>query len=279
MSLEGTLYCYRNPLAFDPSTGDKIRNPWYDTTCCPPNLERTFASLPGYFYSTSRDGLYVHFYDNSELNWHLENGTALKVTQKTKYPWNGDVEIDVAPAQPSKFTLFLRIPGWLERARISVNGQELSGIKPGAYLPVERLWKSGDRLEVKFDMVPQVLQANPRVLDDRDRVAIQRGPLVYCMEELDQPEGTVLTDVAVDLTTDREAKIAGEFKRDLLDGAVVLRCDGIQFEHGRQDGALYPRFSAAPLKTRKVPLTFIPYYAWSNRQPTAMEVWTPFVRA
>ena len=75
MSLDGTLYCYRNPLAFDPSTGDKIRIPWYDTTCCPPNLERTFGSLPGYFYSTSADGIYVHLYDDSELNWHLENGS------------------------------------------------------------------------------------------------------------------------------------------------------------------------------------------------------------
>ena len=76
MSLDGTLYCYRNPLAFDPATGDKIRNTWYDTTCCPPNLERTFAALPGYFYSTSKDGIYVHLYDNSDLDWHLENGTA-----------------------------------------------------------------------------------------------------------------------------------------------------------------------------------------------------------
>ena len=79
MSLDGAMYCYRNPLAFDPSGGDKIRNPWYDTTCCPPNLERTFGSLPGYFYSTSDDGIYVHLYDNSELNWHLENGTGLKI--------------------------------------------------------------------------------------------------------------------------------------------------------------------------------------------------------
>ena len=83
MSLDGTLYCYRNPLGFDPSSGDQIRNPWYDTTCCPPNLERTFASLPGYFYSTSKDGLFVHLYDNSVLDWHLQDGTGLMVTLKT----------------------------------------------------------------------------------------------------------------------------------------------------------------------------------------------------
>jgi len=87
MSLNGTLYCYRNPLAFDPSGGDKIRSEWYDTTCCPPNLERTLASLPGYFYSTSGQGVFVHLYDNSLLDWHLEDGTGLKILQKTNYPW------------------------------------------------------------------------------------------------------------------------------------------------------------------------------------------------
>src|SRR5215469_15191477 len=99
MSLDGTTYCYRNPLAFDPAGGDTIRNPWYDVTCCPPNLERTFASLPGYFYSTSKDGVYVHLYDNSVMDWRLENSMALKIQQRTKYPWDGDVQITVTPAQ------------------------------------------------------------------------------------------------------------------------------------------------------------------------------------
>ena len=108
MSLDGVMYCYRNPLAFDPSGGDKIRNPWYDTTCCPPNLERTFGSLPGYFYSTGSDGIYVHLYDNSALDWHLENGTGLKITQKTNYPWDGSVEMTVSPAQPADFVVYLR---------------------------------------------------------------------------------------------------------------------------------------------------------------------------
>src|SRR6202142_132538 len=140
MSLDGTLYCYRNPLAFDPATGEKIRNPWYDTTCCPPNLERTFASLPGYFYSTSSDGIYVHLYDNSELNWRLESGVGLKVTQKTNYPWDGKVEITVTPAQPSHFAFYLRIPGWADSAQVTVNGKEVSGRKRGEYQAMERQW-------------------------------------------------------------------------------------------------------------------------------------------
>src|SRR5580765_6464137 len=187
MSLDGTMYCYRNPLAFDPTTGDKIRNPWYDVTCCPPNLERTFASLPGYFYSTSRDGIYVHLYDNSDLDWHLEDGTGLKVSQETNYPWDGEVEIAVTPARASDFTLHLRIPAWADSAQVAVNGKAVVGIKPGEYLPVERRWTSGDVVRLSMEMPPQVLEANPRVADDTGRVALQRGPLVYCLEGLDQP--------------------------------------------------------------------------------------------
>src|SRR5450755_3540381 len=149
MSLDGALYCYRNPLAFDPTGGDQIRNPWYDTTCCPPNLERTFASLPGYFYSTSSDGIYVHLYNDSELNWHLENGTSLKVTQKTNYPWDGRVDITVAPAQPSDFTFYVRIPAWAEGAQASVNNKTVAGAKPGQYLPIQRKWSYGDVIRLQ----------------------------------------------------------------------------------------------------------------------------------
>jgi DUF1680 family protein len=278
MSLDGTLYCYRNPLAFDPSTGEKIRNPWYDTTCCPPNLERTFASLPGYFYSTSKDGIYLHLFANSELDWQLENGTALKVSQKTNYPWDGEVEIAVTPAQASQFTFHLRIPGWAAQANVSVNGESLSGVRPGAYLSIDRRWTPGDKIHTKFDMTPQVLEANPHVVDDLGRVAIQRGPLVYCLEEIDQPVGTVLTDVAVDLNKSSAPQFREEFESDLLGGTVVLRSPGVVYERDRTRDALYSRYSAEPLKTRRVPLTFIPYYAWSNRQSTSMEVWTPFLK-
>src|SRR6266403_168526 len=178
MSLDGTLYCYRNPLAFDPSTGEKIRNPWYDVTCCPPNLERTFASLPGYFYSTSSDGIYLHLYDNSELDWHLENGVGLKVRQKTNYPWDGMMEVTVTPAQPSNFTFYLRIPGWADRAQVAVNGKGMTGAKPGEYLPISRQWSPGDVIGLQMEMPVQALQANPQVSDDAGRVAVQRGPLI-----------------------------------------------------------------------------------------------------
>ena len=279
MSLDGTLYCYRNPLAFDPATGEKIRNPWYDTTCCPPNLERTFASLPGYFYSTGSDGIYLHLYDNSELDWHLENGVGLKVAQKTNYPWEGKVEITVTPAQPSNFTFYLRIAGWAESAQVSVNGKEVAGAKPGEYMAIRRQWSPGDIIHLQMEMPVQVLEANPQVADDTGRVAVQRGPLVYCMEELDQPDGVAMTDLAVDLGPKPEAQFQSEFKKDLLGGVVVLRHTGAAYDQAASRKALYSPYRSHQMQSRRVPLTFIPYYAWSNREQTAMQVWTPVVKA
>jgi uncharacterized protein len=279
MSLDGTMYCYRNPLGFDPSTGDKIRNPWYDTTCCPPNLERTFGSLPGYFYSTSNDGIYVHLYDNSELDWHLENGTGLKITQKTGYPWDGKVEMTVTPAQPSEFVLYVRIPGWADSAQVTVNGKAVTGAKPGEYLPIRRRWAAGDRVYLQAEMTPQVLEANPRVADDTGRVAVQRGPLIYCLEELDQSQGVTLSDVAVNLGKRPDSEFQSEMKSDLLGGVLVLHHTGISYDRNSSMSALYPRYTGAEPRTRKVPLTFIPYYAWANRQATSMQVWIPVYRS
>ena len=272
MSLDGTLYCYRNPLAFDPSTGDRIRNPWYDVTCCPPNLERTFASLPGYFYSTSADGIYIHFYDNCELNWHLENGAGLKVVQKTNYPWDGTVDITVTAAEASEFTVYLRIPGWTDRTQVAVAGNPVSGAKPGAYLPIRRRWLPGDVIQLKMEVTPQVVQANPRVADDTGRIALQRGPLIYCLEEIDQPSGIALSDVAINPGSHPADNFQPEFKGDLLGGMVVLHHNGALYERGTSETALYSRYRR-DAKTRKVPLTFIPYYAWANRQATSMQVW------
>src|SRR5580658_1171784 len=278
MSLGGTLYCYRNPLAFDPSTGDKIRNTWCDVTCCPPNLQRTFGSLPGYFYSTSADGIYVHLYDNSELNWHLENGVGLKVTQKTSYPWDGGVEITVTPAQASDFTFYLRIPGWADHAQVTVNAKAVPGATPGEYLPIRRRWSPGDVIQLKVEVVPQVIEANPRVADDTGRVAIQRGPLIYCLEEIDQPSGISLSDVAVNPGRQPAEQFQTEFKSDLLGGMVVLHHTGAVYERGASGKALYSRYGREA-RTRKVPLTFIPYYAWANRQASSMQVWNLLLQA
>lgn len=285
MSLDGKTYCYRNPLAFDPS-GDssdrhspegRIRNPWYDTTCCPPNLERTFASLPGYFYSTDADGVYVHLYDNSEMNWHLQDGTGLKIRQKTNYPWNGDVAIMVSPETPSEFTVYVRIPGWSVKNTVNVNGRALGGAKSGEYLAIRRRWSANDRIDLTFDMTTHLLKANPAVDEDRGRVAFQRGPLVFCMEHLDQPNhgnGTDLSGYRVDLA----ANTTAQFDPHLLDGVMVLDHRGYVSSSAEQS-LYYSSATAEELTESPTSLKLIPYYAWANRDPAAMQVWIPYNRS
>jgi DUF1680 family protein len=279
MSLDGTLYCYRNPLAFDPAGGDHIRNPWYDVTCCPPNLERTFASLPGYFYSTNKDGIYVHLYDNSQLDWRLESGIALKIAQKTNYPWDGAVAITVAPAKPTDFTFYVRIPGWSEGTQVKINGSPASGAIPGQYLAMQRHWSPGDVVSLKFNMAPQVIAANVRVVDDYGRAAVQRGPLVYCLEQLDQPEGVPLYNVSLDLRQNASSQFHDEFQKDLLGGIVLLKHLGAASEKPASADKLYYRYAPSTAPARPVELRFIPYYAWANRAATPMQVWTPVLRA
>jgi hypothetical protein len=274
MSLDGKLYCYRNPLAYDPSSGDKIRNPWYDTTCCPPNLERTFAALPGYFYSTSAEGVYVHFYDNSELQWQLENGAKLSIKQTTQYPWEGTVQLAVTPASPEEFTLFVRIPGWSKRNTVKVNGSPVAGVTAGEYLPIKRSWSAGDAVELSFDMQPQAVHANLAVTDDRGRIAFQRGPIVYCMEQLDQAVAPADAADFPRYTAQLIETTATVYQPDLLEGVVVLEHPGALLP--AEPGSLYQATLPSREAAHPTTLRLIPYYAWSNRQLSAMQVWVPY---
>jgi DUF1680 family protein len=236
--------------------------------------------LPGYFYSTSRDGLYVYLFHNSELNWHLENGTWLKVIQKTNYPWQGMVEIEVSPSSPAEFTVYVRIPGWSERSSVTVNGKAVPGGDSGRYLPLRRRWASGDVNHPDLEMSPQILEANTRVVEDNGRVAVQRGPLVYCLEHLDQPAGVALAEVALLTNSAKPEKgFSDSFEQGLLEGVVVLHHEGVAVQPCEGRRALYFPSSAAAGKTTKVPLTFIPYYAWANRAPTPMLVWAPVLKS
>lgn len=270
MSLDGTMYCYRNPLA---SGGAKIRNPWYDTCCCPPNLQRTFAALGAYFYSTSKDGLWIHFYDSSRLDWRLESGTKIGLEMRTGQPWDGNVEMVVTPEKAETFTLFVRNPSWSEKITVWVNGESWPvKAAPNQYLALKREWKPGDRVKVLLDMEPRLLRANPRVPEDYGKVAVQRGPLVYCLEQEDQP-GTSVFDAAVSLP----AKLEAERKPALLGGITVLHHKGLSYG---------PRAEAMPLYSTKAAdarmeaeLTFVPYYVFHNRGPARMVVWVPAVAA
>jgi len=280
MSLSGNLYCYRNPLAFDPGTGDVIRNEWYDTTCCPPNLERTFASLPGYFYSTSKDGIYVHLFHNSEMNWHLEDGTPIKIVQKTNYPWDGRVEFEVSPATPKEFTVYVHLPEWSGDSNFKAGFAEGISERKNGYARIHRRWSTGDKFNLSFDLRPQLIEANARVVEDSGRVALQRGPLVYCLEQIDQPEGTSLADVSLRRGShNSEEDLSESFEKDLLGGVVVLRHEGEVSTTSGARRSLYFSADAPGSSSSNVELKFIPYYAWANRRPTPMQVWTPIRRS
>jgi DUF1680 family protein len=273
MSLSGNLYCYRNPLS---AGGEKLRNPWYDTTCCPPNIERLFESLPGYFYALSRDGVYVNLYHNSDLDWHLEDGTGIKIAQATNYPWSGDVKLTVNPARSASFTVYLRWPGWAPTAEVLVNGQPVSlgGAGRGTYIALSRTWNPGDSISLSLAMQPTAMAANPLVTDTYGRVAIQRGPLVYALEQIDQA-GVALTDLFIKPT----GPITVEPRRELLGGVSVLKISGQAAERSISEEPLYQPLTAATNRAKRpVTLTFIPYYAIGNREPTPMEVWVPALK-
>ncbi len=286
MSLDGRTYCYRNPLAFDPAgnANDRhapdgnIRNPWYDTTCCPPNLERTFASLPGYFYSTAQDGIYVHLYDNSELSWRMQNGNGIKISQQTHYPWSGDVKLTVTPAMPGEFTVYARIPGWSAHNTVKVNGEPVAGAQPGSYLPIRRRWSAGDTIDLSFDMTVQALRANPAVTEDRGRVAFQRGPIVFCMEGLDQPDRASKTDLN-NYIARLDTATSAHFDDSLLDGVMVLDRPGSVTRQTADRGLYFPAGASERLPEENTTLRLIPYYAWANRAPSAMQVWIPYRQA
>ncbi len=276
MSLDGTTYCYRNPLAFDPSSGDKIRNPWYDTTCCPPNLERILASLPGYFYGTSDDGLYVHLYDNSELNWRLQDGNGIRVVQRTLYPWNGEVQLEVRPQRKAEFAVYVRIPAWSMRSTVRVNGERIDGADPGHYLAIRRSWTGGDRIELVFDVSPQLVRANPAVTENTGRVAFQRGPVVFCMEGLDQPDRPSQRNLA-GFSVKSTGATAAHYDPNLLDGIVVLEHQG-NHEETPPSSSLYFAADTPQPEANPATLKLIPYYSWANREPSEMQVWIPYVR-
>jgi len=276
MSLSGTLYCYRNPLL---SRGaEDARQPWYDTTCCPPNLERTFAAIPGYLYSTSPSGIYVNLYHSSTLDWHLEDGTELKLVQRTKYPWNGDISLTLRPAKPTTFTLYLRIPEWASKATVTLDGKPAPGkVKPGEYFAIHQEWKSESTVGLQLDMTPHLVAANSLVPEDYGKVAVQRGPLLYCLEQVDQEEKGSIFDVTLSASAGPNWGFTWEFRPDILGGIMVLKHQGKAPAKPLSEQPLYQTIERTPRgEEKEVNLTFIPYYAWANRLPGAMEVWIPY---
>lgn len=272
MALDGKSFFYVNPLEVWPAAAEHrydqrhvktTRQGWFRCACCPPNLARLLASLEQYIFSYHEDSIYLHLYMSSVLNIAGEaDGISIEVA--TGYPWDGQVELTVDVAQPREFTLALRIPGWCQTPSATVNGEqlELAAIMGRGYAKVNRLWQSGDKITLDFPMPVIRLAAHPQVRENAGRVALQRGPLVYCLEEADN--GPVLTDIVLPL----EPEFQTTFDPELLGGVVTIEAEA--YRSADDDQRLYRPFSAA---LRKVRIKAIPYYAWNNRGVGEMLVW------
>jgi DUF1680 family protein len=285
VSLSGSEYFYVNPLACngrgegDPwyawaRRGPAERREWYACTCCPPNVQRMLASLPGYMFSTSAAGLHLHLYDAADLTGQLQDGTPFALTMRTRYPWEGDVAIRLDPERPVTTTLFLRVPEWCPGAEARVNGAHAAEGAPGTALAIRREWRAGDQVELTLPMSATLLACDPRVPENRGSVALQRGPLVYCLEAPDNP-GIDVYDARVRAEANSAPlDLVAEHRADLLGGVTRLRFAGRASAAPPPPGPLYrPLRERQDPELRDVTLTAIPYYAWANRGPAGMTVW------
>ena len=262
VSESGDRFFYPNPLVYDGqaknNAGCAGRAPWFGCACCPPNLMRTLASLTGYFYAVRDRSLYVNIYAQSEGKAEI-GGTEVSLKQTTNYPWSGAVKIAVSPAKPTAFALRLRIPGWAQghpvptdlysyepgEAKWSarVNGQEVTGTLEQGYLTIDRQWQTSDIVDVDFSMSVRLVHGNEKIAATRGQVAFERGPIVYCVEAIDQE--LPATALALPISA-----VPGSTP-EILHGAVTLQVKP----------ANLPAFTA------------IPYYAWNNRGLARMTVW------
>ncbi|MGD8239894.1 MAG: glycoside hydrolase family 127 protein [Armatimonadota bacterium] len=263
VSLEGGKFFYVNPLA---SAGGHHRQEFFGCACCPPNIARLIASLGAYIYSASDDAVYVHLYVGGEGKTEL-GGRPITVTQQTDYPWDGDVAITIGVDEPATFALRLRIPGWCGKHRLKVNGKTAKARVVKGYAGIKRQWHDGDRVELALDMPVERVVAHPRVLVNAGRVALQRGPMVYCLEQCDHS-----ADVA-SILLPNSARLTPRFDRKLLGGVTVIEGSGLAPALSGWQTELYRPARAA--RTKRVAIKAIPYCLWDNREPGAMTVWLP----
>jgi DUF1680 family protein len=261
LSREGTHYFYVNPLE---SRGGRQRWAWHLCPCCTMNVSRLVASIGGYAISKSEDGVAFHLYGGFETKASL-NGVEVTLRESGAYPWRGDIRIEVEPAAPATFDLKLRIPGWAKGASATVNGETTPLSPVRGYATIRRRWGAGDVVTLDLPLPPERLHAHPNVRMDVGRVALRRGPLIYCVEEADNAGGPVQT-----LALPRSAPLEAKWRQDLFDGAMTLEANGVRLTPGDAEGALY---STAPPALESASLTALPYYLWANRQPGSMQVW------
>jgi DUF1680 family protein len=263
ISLSGDRFFYSNPLL---SNGNYQRSSWFGCACCPPNIARLIPSVPGYMYARTSDTIYVNLFAKNTAVIDLQ-GNVIEIRQDTDYPWDGKIDITVSPETEKYFTIMLRIPGWARneaipgglysfydqdssKAVITVNGEVIDTPLTKGYASIQRNWKQGDAISMVLPMNPRKLVADERIAEDMERIAIQRGPIVFCAEGTDN-DNNILT-----LTYDKEMDLGTAWESSLLEGTEVIVAH-IGESNGEQD--------------REVKL--IPYFLWNNRGPSEMQVW------
>jgi uncharacterized protein len=274
MSRDGKHFFYVNPLDVWPEASEKnpgrqhvkpVRQKWFGCACCPPNIARLLASLGQYVYSSDEDTVYTHLYIGGTADMEISGGK-LRLIQENNYPWEGNVKIKIETPVEKSFKLALRIPGWCRKWTVFINGTETAqeGRLVNGYLTLDRCWKTGDEVELCMELSIELLQANPKVRADAGRVAIQRGPLVYCLEEEDN--GSNLS--ALSIASNPDFKCA--YDKDLMDGAVTIHTTGIRTVDDCWGDELY---RPALKQEESVELKAVPYFMWGNRTQGEMLVW------
>ena len=278
VSLSGDRFFYPNPLEYDGKAknnhGFAGRAPWFGCACCPPNVLRMMASLGGYVCAVKDNQVFVNLYASSEAKLSVA-GTTVSLAQQTDYPWDEEIRISVKPEQPATFALCLRLPGWVRgqplpsdlyrydnpdpaKWQLQVNGKKVKAEPENGYLRLHRTWKSGDRVTLTLPMPVRRVAGNTNIAATQGLVALERGPVVYCLEGVDNE------DRVSDVVLPESAKIEAVHRPKLLGGVTVLEI---------KDAARVARVNDGRLSETPARLTAIPYYAWNNRGLSPMTVW------
>lgn len=274
LSLSGDRFFYGNPLA---SEGKNNRREWFGTACCPSNIARLVSSLGNYIYATSANAIWVNLFAGSQATMFLGKNK-VGLTMETGYPWNGNVKLSISPSKKQNFDLRIRIPGWLNEAApgdlykyeteekidpvIFVNGKKIEYQKENGYAVINRSWKKADAVTIELPMKVKRIVSNPLVKQNNNRVALQYGPLLYCVEGTDN--NGVNSGLVVPAGTVFETK----FESTLLGGVNTIRFDAPVLTISKD---------ATAVSTIKRTVTAIPYYGWNNRGASDMQVWLPSV--
>lgn len=274
VSLSGDKFFYDNPLA---SNGGHNRSPWFGCACCPGNITRFMASVPGYTYAINQNDIYVNLYVESHATLKLQD-REVELKQKTDYPWDGNIEISVYPSQSGRFTLLLRLPGWATNRpvptdlysytdkhpntiRLTINGKSTRLKTRSGYAVIEREWNAGDKVNLLMDMPIRRIQAHHKVKYNKGLLGMERGPILYALEGIDQNKEFVFN-----LVIPRHAKIKAHYDEELLNGVVTLEGEAYSVEKDSLSG-----------KTEEKACSFkaIPYNTWNNRGNSQLVVWIP----